>query len=891
MKFEKKLIFLLIILSLFTAVKAQVAKGDQYFKNLEYHNAISAYLKALKKQKKANDPELLAKIGDAFRLTKDYSNAATYYRLAIDKGSTNPDVFLHDGMILKSTGNYEEAEIKFRKCLELRPGNLLAMNGIRSCENVKKWKAKPKEYEATNLSKINTQASEFSPVIWKNKIVFVAERESDLINFSHYEFNDKPFLNVFSAEMKNDEPGKISEFAKKLNTIYHDGPVCFSKDGNTIYYTRVTYKVDKKNKEFVNRAKIYSSELNGTSLKKEILLPINDENFSVAHPSISDDGQFLFYCSDKPGGFGGFDIYCSKLGANGWEPPVNLGPDINTTGNEEFPFIRSDGVLFFSSDGLPGFGGFDIFSATRINGKWIMRRNEGTGLNDITDDFGVYFTNEKEGYFSSDRPGGLGSDDIYKFKYSSKSVAVDGFVLNSIDTANPAINQKIFLMDKEGNKIAETKTDNKGYFKFDNLEPEKNYMVKMDEQDPGFSDYPRYYYADNNGAILRATKKDQYGKFVFRSLPANENSMTDLESDDDFTIAGNVLFGDNSTQPVANAKLVLKDEKGHKVDETTTNAFGSFAFRKLPAGANYLIEMTDSDTPLPPNTRITITSKNGKEVVVIKTDEKGRFQFKILEQDKNFISEMNVDDKDLVMDISGFALNPEQKAIPGSKVFLLDEKGNKIAETSTGKDGAFVFKNLSSTKNYMISFDTDDPSLSSFDKVYVADKKGKIIKELKRLNQFKYKILAADKTQLGELFIDDPWLEVLELKNQTQKKEDITIVENVYYARGDWHFDASGQKIMDKVIKIMKDNPNLVIELSAHTDSKADDDFNLKLSEKRAKGAVEYIIKGGVNKSRVTAKGYGETKLINNCGNGVECPEEQHAQNRRTEFKIADKKK
>ncbi len=139
--------------------------------------------------------------------------------------------------------------------------------------------------------------------------------------------------------------------------------------------------------------------------------------------------------------------------------------------------------------------------------------------------------------------------------------------------------------------------------------------------------------------------------------------------------------------------------------------------------------------------------------------------------------------------------------------------------------------------------------------------------------------------------MDDPWLEVIQLKNSTEKSDIITIVENVYYSTGDWKFDSNGKRVMDKVIKIMKDNPALVLELSSHTDSRADDSFNLKLSEKRAKFAVNYIISGGISKKRLTAVGFGEKKLMNNCGNGVECPDDQHAQNRRTEFKIVEAKK
>ena len=204
------------------------------------------------------------------------------------------------------------------------------------------------------------------------------------------------------------------------------------------------------------------------------MLTFDSDNYSIAHPSISADGNRLFFSSDKPGGFGGFDIYVSTKSETGWGEPVNLGPDINTIGNEEFPFIREDSILFFSSDGLPGFGGLDIFSAKEYTGKWILRRNEGVGINDFTDDFGIFFLADKSGYFSSDRPGGKGSDDIYRFSFVDKSTEVSGYVLTALDTSKPASEHKIVLLDSAGNVIAKGSTDKRGFFKFDNLEDRKS---------------------------------------------------------------------------------------------------------------------------------------------------------------------------------------------------------------------------------------------------------------------------------------------------------------------------------------------------------------------------------------------------------------------------------
>jgi outer membrane protein OmpA-like peptidoglycan-associated protein len=171
----------------------------------------------------------------------------------------------------------------------------------------------------------------------------------------------------------------------------------------------------------------------------------------------------------------------------------------------------------------------------------------------------------------------------------------------------------------------------------------------------------------------------------------------------------------------------------------------------------------------------------------------------------------------------------------------------------------------------------------------VADAKGRIYREIKRnvAGKFQFELLEIDKTALGEYSVDDPWLEVLEMKNK-QQQQAITIIESLYYAYGDYKIDAAGQNILDKVITVLNSNKNLNIELSSHTDSRSSDVYNMTLSQKRAKAAVDYIISKGISKSRLKAVGYGESKLLNNCKNETPCTEEEHAKNRRTEFKIVE---
>jgi len=592
-----------------------------------------------------------------------------------------------------------------------------------------------------------------------------------------------------------------------------------------------------------------------------------------------------------PGGVGGKDIYVCRKNGDAWEKPKNLGPDINTSGDEVFPVIRSDGTLFYSSDGLPGFGGLDIYSAREIVGKWILQRNEGLGMNSFTDDFAPCFVTDKKGYFSSDRDGGKGHDDIYDFTFTSRYISLDGTVLSEMDINKPVPNISVILQDDKGNVLNSTQTNSKGYFKFDNLDTDKKYMVKIDEKDPGFKGQNRFFYADNKNNIVRVTVFNDKGeKFVFRNLPSDPNSPPELTDPNDITIAGNLLFGENPSAPIGNSKLVLKDSQGNIIDEVTTNALGGFVFSKLPQDGNYILEIIESDLPLA-NAKIILTNKSGKEVKVLKADGSGKFNFHVLATEKSVLKDMKVEEKDLLMNIKGKLIDSDKKILAGKDVHLMDEKGNTIETVKTDADGKFEFKNLAADKKYMIGVDEKDTQLTNYEKLFITDLKGKVIRELFRdkVRGFKFHLLETDKNRMAELYVDDPWLKVLEFKNNSQKQE-LTIVEKVSYGLNEFKIDQNGQRVLDKVIQIMKDNPSIKIELSSHTDSRADDVFNKKLSEKRANFAVNYMITKGVDKTKIIPVGLGESKLINACGNNSDCTEEEHAINRRTEFKVIDNK-
>ena len=868
---------------------AQMKKADKHFLNYDYAKAIPAYEKVVK-GKSENRQIAMIKLADCYRVLNNYAKAESYYSQALSLGKVPSDVYYNYGNVLKCNNKYEEALNQYYTFLKDNEKSETAKNAVKSCIEIKYWESKPKEYEIKNIESINTNRSEFCPFVINNKLVFVAEKVSDIVDFETSATNNQPYLNIFTSEIKNNEIKKEKILSKKINTNFHDGPISFSSDAKNAAFTRVDFVVNKKNKNFINRAKIYFSTVDGNSFSKPKPFAYNSDEYSCAHPALSSDGTTLYFASDMPGTLGGQDIWMCKKNGDEWDKPVNLGFDVNTSGDEVFPSVKADGTLYFSSNGLPGFGDLDIFSAKQKDGKWLLNRNEGLLLNSKSDDFGITFLNDTVGYFSSNREGGKGEDDIYYFKYTNKNIVLDGTILLTENSNDPAKNIKVFLLDANGKAIDSTKTDEKGYFIFRDLDADKVYMAEIESNDVNLKNKSRYYMADKNSKITRITHDNGQGqKFVFKNLPVDPNGMPDLYNDDELNLAGNLLYGENPSKPVANKKIIIKNEFNDIIEETTTNEFGAFAFRNLPLDQNYSLSIVDDD--LPANTKIILTSKSGKEVKVAYSDPKGKFKFSLLGVDKTSISDLSINDVDLIMSLTGYLYDQDKKPISNAKVTLFNQS-EVIENIITDDKGKFSFKNLGADKNYLFAVDDSDPKFKNITKIYVADTKSRIYKEIIRNvnGKYQFNLLEIDRTALGDYTIDDPVLGAVKIKNK--EKQNISIdIGNLYYAFGDYQIDAEGKDILDKVISLLNDNKNLNIELSSHTDSRSSDGFNMILSKKRAKAVVDYIVSKGISKSRLTAVGYGETKLLNNCKNEADCSEEEHAKNRRTEFKIIEVRK
>lgn len=466
---------------------------------------------------------------------------------------------------------------------------------------------------------------------------------------------------------------------------------------------------------------------------------------------------------------------------------------------------------------------------------------------------------------------------------------IDGNVVLSEKEKEPAARIKVYLIKENCEKQDSATTDDKGYFKFILKDTSQHYYVKVNEKEEIAMGKARFFLMKND-TLVRVSKNFPCERFVFTQLPYERYPFVDLKRDGLLNIGGNFLIvgENNTTEALKNVRLIIRNTKGDIVDTIRTNEFGAFTFKYLDYDQHYLITFAESDVQLPPGTKIILTNKNGKEIKQFTYMPGEPFKYELLPYDKTILKELEIEDIELNITIRGYLKDTRFRTFKNAKIIVTDED-NPIQELETDSTGLFVADNLKFKKgiSFIIPTHQKDSLLNKTNVILITDSKNKVIKRLVRGlgGEFKIQLLDLEKTTLAEYQINDPWLNVLKLKNKSSA-DTIKIREKINYALNAYKPYPDGYRILDKVIQIMKDNPKLVINISSHTDSRGNDKQNMILSEKRAKFAYEYIVSKGIDANRLSYTGYGESKLLNRCGNNVKCSEQEHAENRRTEFDI-----
>jgi peptidoglycan-associated lipoprotein len=441
----------------------------------EYQNAIDKFMKASRKESDINKrTEIDYYLAKSYWNLNDYMRAELRLRNLIRREYPDTSLVLYFAHALRNNEKYEDAIEYYQQYLDAYPENREAINGIESCKLTPVWKENPTRFEITHERLLNSRDADFSP--WfvsglDNQIIFTSTRDGASGRGKSAitgQRNTDLFRSSFNVQRQRWDKPVPADSEQLINTQFEEGTASLSSDGNIMYFTRCKFE-----KSSTQGAAIYTASKSRDSWSDAENLRLVSDSLIAAHPSISHDGLTLYFVSDMEGGYGGLDIWKVEKMAESWGEPKNLGPEINTPGDEMFPFIRDNGELYFSSDYHVGMGGLDIFKATynKENQKWIVE-NMKSPVNSTGDDFGIAFIpGRDQGMFSSNRKGSLG-DDLYSFMLPPKIFRVEGEIVDS-ETDTRVRNANVRVIGTDGTMLKVRSEDGKFQYR---MAPETEYI-------------------------------------------------------------------------------------------------------------------------------------------------------------------------------------------------------------------------------------------------------------------------------------------------------------------------------------------------------------------------------------------------------------------------------
>ena len=468
----KKIFSLIVLLGMSSMLLAQYTpteKAENAFENKAYYDAIDLYKKAYVKEK---DPQEKARmifmIGESYAKILDYEQSEVWFGKAIQAKYSDPIVYYRLAVALQNQGKYKEALRRYNNYFQKVNEDKVAKLDMEACEAAQSWVDNPTKFIVTPEVQLNSPQFDFSANYASKDyqtLVFTSSREasegSKIDNRSGENYQDI-YLTTRDEKGKWSEPAGISEL---INSKFNEGAACFSDDKKTIYFTRCLEEKDRN-----LGCDIYYSVFVGEGWTEPVLLelkPAGADTVTVGHPSISKDGKTLFFASDMEGGKGGRDIWMvTRANENSlWSKPKNLGSDINTAGDELFPFIHPNGTLYFASNGRRGMGGLDIFKAvpTDIN-KWGQVENMKYPINSGYNDYSIVFEAENDrGYLTSNRPGTKGQSDIFNFMLPPLVYVLQGNIYDK-ETQAPVTNAFVRVAGTDGSSFQTMSDDNGGFY-------------------------------------------------------------------------------------------------------------------------------------------------------------------------------------------------------------------------------------------------------------------------------------------------------------------------------------------------------------------------------------------------------------------------------------------
>ena len=511
--FPKIILILIVVLLGACSAQRSVRSGEVSYEIGEHYNAIEKYRKAYRSQKLGEEKSKIAfRIAESYFKLSEFAKATVWYKNAIKRNYADPLCMLHYADCLRATQKYEEASTWYLTYLGLKPDDQWAKNGLEASKVVSGWLDKPGRYIVNIVKELNSKNSDYGPVFVggrDNEIIFTSTREivtgKRTSNITGTRYSDL-FTSKFGVQKQKWETPTLLEENELINTISDEGAATLSSRGDQIIFTRCRFD---KTKDL--GAELYSANQSRGEWSEPTLLELVGDSLIAAQPSLSEDGTLLYFVSDRMGGYGGKDIWmATDKGGGAFDKPENLGPEINTPGDEMFPSIRENGELYFSSNYLPGIGGLDIFKAVKDEkNKWIVE-NMKAPVNSPGDDFGMSFIKGEveKGLFASNRKGSR-TDDIYSFYLPPKIFNVTGEISNK-ETDQKIDGALIRIIGTDGTNL-KMRADG-GRFQI-KLKPETEYV---------FAAFKDGYLNDKVRTSTVGLEDSKEFRFQFKLSPTNE---------------------------------------------------------------------------------------------------------------------------------------------------------------------------------------------------------------------------------------------------------------------------------------------------------------------------------------------------------------------------------
>ncbi|MBL4623949.1 MAG: OmpA family protein [Flavobacteriales bacterium] len=752
-------------------------------------------------------------------------------------------------------------------------------------------------FEVSIIENINSKRSDFCPTVVGNKLVFVSERESDLLNYGEINFSWAPHTTLLYSNIKKSDSVITYSTPRMYKPAYfanssYVGPITFMNQ-NMIYS-----KVDMSIQDSlgISRPGIYM---------EGHVFEYNSPNFSCSQPTIDRKNMVLYFTSDMPGGFGGTDLYKCEFEKGQWQKPENLGSTINSTANESFPFIHEDGILWFSSDRSDSYGELDLYYCN-IEKEGLVNHVKDESINSAQDDFGIYiYPKGESGFCSSNRGDSLQKDKIYAMKIKwiapekevvkEEGITMAGYFSYKLISSEQPKGIRVYLVDDDGKVIYQTLTNEQGFFSFQNLDPQQNYFIKIDATN---QDFELSILADNSDEVTAVLSNDKTGMFLYRELSFEQiGSMGLLYTTDDAKMEGGQLtktfngqfrFKYLDSDSLGGLIVQLLDDKGNVVYTTSTDEQGIFSFRNLPLDQNYIVKLSEN------NPDIELLAINDQGVIAeLNQNRKGEFVFvKMAQSAANSLFKIKEEDVSLFADtntvMAQFLFHTLKETYVVRKTVIITNKiGDLVTSAVTDNEGKiYIDKTVSGDS---LSFTLKETDSLETVRMFLYNHNNQEFAVLSPKNGvFKYRFLEGESSQDPTLMNEEDMKLALEGKETIDEGEvmvnkvsdDILVI---YFGINSSDYDFSDSEELKDLLSKLTNNTQLQIDITAFSDKTGTNEYNKDLSFRRAKSVVNYLTTNGIARNRITSRGLGATNFAVAC---EACTEQQNQLNRRSVLRI-----